>query len=109
MEAEYLAADVYVIPSTLEMASVSQLEAMSYSLPVICSDTNGTACYVEDGVNGFLFNPENTDDIVTAVQKALALSKEDRIRMGERNRQLCLERNTEEVFLKSYEELINRL
>ena len=29
MEREYLAADVYVIPSTLEMASVSQLEAMS--------------------------------------------------------------------------------
>ena len=30
MEREYLAADLYVIPSTLEMASVSQLEAMSY-------------------------------------------------------------------------------
>ncbi len=55
MEKEYLAADLYVIPSTLEMASVSQLEAMSYSLPVICSDTNGTACYVEDGVSGYLF------------------------------------------------------
>lgn len=55
MEAEYLAADVYVIPSTREMASVSQLEAMSYSLPVIVSDTNGTACYVEDGVTGFWF------------------------------------------------------
>ena len=34
MEAEYLAADVYVIPSTREMASVSQLEAMSYSLKI---------------------------------------------------------------------------
>lgn len=55
MEREYLAADLYVIPSTLEMASVSQLEAMSYSLPVIVSDTNGTACYVEDGVTGFWF------------------------------------------------------
>lgn len=55
MEAEYLEADLYVIPSTREMASISQLEAMSYSLPVICSDTNGTACYVENGVNGFQF------------------------------------------------------
>lgn len=55
MEKEYLTADLYVIPSTLEMASVSQLEAMSYSLPVICSDTNGTACYVEEGVTGYRF------------------------------------------------------
>ena len=30
-------------PSTLEPASISQLEAMAFSLPVVCSDTNGTA------------------------------------------------------------------
>jgi glycosyltransferase involved in cell wall biosynthesis len=63
MAEEYLAADAYVIPSTLEMASVSQLEAMSYSLPVICSDTNGTACYVEDGVTGFLFKDCDKEDL----------------------------------------------
>ncbi|MGN0278035.1 MAG: glycosyltransferase family 4 protein [Lachnospiraceae bacterium] len=63
MEAEYMAADVYVIPSTLEMASVSQLEAMSYSLPVICSDTNGTACYVEDGVTGYQFKDCDQKDL----------------------------------------------
>lgn len=63
MEQEYLSADVYVIPSTLEMASVSQLEAMSYSLPVICSDTNGTACYVEDGVTGYQFKDCDQEDL----------------------------------------------
>lgn len=63
MEEEYLTADLYVIPSTLEMASVSQLEAMSYSLPVICSDTNGTACYVEDGVTGYLFRDCDQEEL----------------------------------------------
>lgn len=63
MEAEYLGADIYVIPSTREMASVSQLEAMSYSLPVICSDKNGTACYVEDGVTGYLFRDCDKEDL----------------------------------------------
>lgn len=77
MEAEYLAADVYVIPSTLEMASVSQLEAMSYSLPVICSDTNGTACYVEDGVTGYQFKDCDKEDL----QKKLNLMLSDRERM----------------------------
>lgn len=79
MEREYLAADLYVIPSTLEMASVSQLEAMSYSLPVIVSDTNGTACYVEDGVTGFWFRDCDGADF----QEKLDAMLSDRERMKE--------------------------
>lgn len=81
MEAEYLAADVYVIPSTLEMASVSQLEAMSYSLPVICSDTNGTACYVEDGVTGYRFKDCDREDLQAKLDKMLS-DRERMMRMG---------------------------
>lgn len=81
MEAEYLAADVYVIPSTLEMASVSQLEAMSYSLPVICSDTNGTACYVEDGVTGYQFKDCDREDLQAKLDKMLS-DRERMMRMG---------------------------
>lgn len=72
MEREYLAADLYVIPSTLEMASVSQLEAMSYSLPVIVSDTNGTACYVEDGVTGFWFRDCDGADLLDRLDAMLS-------------------------------------
>lgn len=79
MEQEYLAADVYVIPSTLEMASVSQLEAMSYSLPVICSDTNGTACYVEDGVTGYQFLDCDEEDLLEKLDGMLS----DKNRMKE--------------------------
>lgn len=79
MEGEYLAADLYVIPSTLEMASVSQLEAMSYSLPVIVSDTNGTACYVEDGVTGLWFRDCDSGDFQDRLEEMLS----DRERMKE--------------------------
>lgn len=79
MEQEYLDADVYVIPSTLEMASVSQLEAMSYSLPVICSDTNGTACYVEDGVTGYLFRDCDREDLQEKMDRLLS----DRVHIRE--------------------------
>lgn len=77
MAAAYLAADLYVIPSTREMASVSQLEAMSYSLPVICSDANGTACYVEDGVTGYQFKDCDQNDL----QEKLAMMLSDREQM----------------------------
>ncbi len=79
MEREYLAADLYVIPSTLEMASVSQLEAMSYSLPVIVSDTNGTACYVEDSITGFWFRDCDSADFQDKLDRMLS----DRERMKE--------------------------
>lgn len=82
MEREYLAADVYVIPSTLEMASVSQLEAMSYALPVICSDTNGTACYVEDGVTGYLFRDCEQADLLKKLDRLLS-DRERIVEMGD--------------------------
>ena len=38
---------------------MSVLEAMAHSLPVICSDSNGTQCYIRPGENGYVFG---TDD-----------------------------------------------
>lgn len=78
MDTEYKNADIYVIPSTREMASVSQLEAMSFSLPVICSDTNGTASYVEDGITGYHFRDCDTEDLQKKLE--LLVSDRDRIR-----------------------------
>lgn len=81
MDAEYAETDVYVIPSTREMASVSQLEAMSFSIPVICSDSNGTASYVEDGVTGYLFRDCDKADLERKLDMLLA-DKEKLLNMG---------------------------
>lgn len=98
MEQEYLEADLYVIPSTLEMASVSQLEAMSYSLPVICSDTNGTACYVEDGVTGYRFRDCDQADLEEKLERMLS-HRERMKRMGAAGYQAVVEKyNFENYF-----------
>ncbi len=55
MDAIYASADLFVLPSIDEPASVSQLEAMAHGIPVICSDSNGTACYVANGNTGYVF------------------------------------------------------
>ena len=51
----------------------------------------------------------NEDEIVNAVRKMVALSPAERQEMGKRNRELCMTRNTEEAFLNSYVDLIDRL
>lgn len=71
MKVEYAKADLFVLPSTQEPASISQLEAMAFSEAVICSDTNGSACYVKNGYNGFLFQDMNKDSLKQAVENVI--------------------------------------
>ena len=108
IEEEYRKSDVFCLPSLYEGYPNVVVEAMSCGLPVICSNVYENPYIVEEGVNGFLFNPEKAEDIVTAIRHIVSLSLEERKLMGRRNRELCLERNTEEAFLKAYTELINK-
>lgn len=107
IEQEYRKADAFCLPSLYEGYPNVVAEAMSCGLPVICSNRYENPYIVEEGVNGFLFDPENIEDMLRAIRRIAALSTEERRMMGLRNRNLCLERNTEDAFLKSYLKLIN--
>ena len=109
IEEEYRKSDVFCLPSLYEGYPNVVAEAMSCGLPVICSNVYENPYIVEEGVNGFLFNPADPSDIARAIRQMTSLSIEEREQMGKRNRQLCLERNTEEAFLHAYEQLIKNL
>ncbi|MCM1262432.1 MAG: glycosyltransferase family 4 protein [Butyrivibrio sp.] len=81
MSTFYRSADLFVLPSTGEFASVSQLEAMSHSLPVIVSNTNGTACYIEEDKNGYLFKDKNEKDLKEKITKIIS-SRKNILQMG---------------------------
>lgn len=42
----YSRSNLFVLPAHSEPASISILEALGYGLPVVCSDTCGTKCYL---------------------------------------------------------------
>lgn len=109
IEEEYRKSDVFCLPSLYEGYPNVVAEAMACELPIICSNVYENPYIVEEGVNGFLFDPESIDDMVNAIQKIVSLTNEERRRMGTLNRQLCLKRNTEEEFLNSYIKLIESL
>lgn len=97
---EYFAeTDVFVIPSTKEMASISQLEAMSFSVPAICSDKNGSACYVADGVNGYRFKDCDREDLKDKLSLLIS-SRQQIVDMGARAYQSIIENN---IFRNYYE------
>lgn len=109
IEEEYHKADIFCLPSLVEGYPNVVVEAMACGLPILCSNVYENPYIVEDGVNGFLFTPKSAEDITNVIKKMVNLSFEERHEMGKRNRLLCLQRNTEEAFLKSYVELIESL
>lgn len=109
IEEEYRKADIFCLPSLFEGYPNVVAEAMSCALPILCSNVYENPYIVQDEVNGFLFNPESPEDIAKTIKNMVNLSSNTRQEMGKRNRVLCLTRNTEEVFLKSYVELIESL
>lgn len=102
---QYRQADLFVIPSTLEPASISQLEAMAFSLPVVCGDKNGTACYVENGINGWQFRDNQKEALRDAIEKIISDS-ENMKRMGKMSYQLVREKYQIESYLEGIDSLL---
>ena len=93
MPGVYAQADLFVLPSVQEAAAVSHLEAMAHGLPVIVSDDNGTAGYVQDGVNGRVFASGSWESDLERVMREV-LDEPDRLReMGDESRRIVREQH----------------
>ena len=103
---EYQSSDIFILPSLFEGYPNSLIEAMSCGLPVLCSNICENPYIVEDGVNGFLFDPKDPEDIYDKIVKVINMSYEDRLMMGKRNRDKCILNNSENNFVEKYIKLI---
>ena len=100
VQREYQKHDLFVLPSRDEPAAVSHLEAMSHSLPVICSDSNGTQCYIRPGENGYIFRTDDLDHLVECMERII--SDRSRLKeMGARSYELVLSEHSPERYVQS--------
>jgi 1,2-diacylglycerol 3-alpha-glucosyltransferase len=74
--------DVFVTASKTENQPVSILEAMALGLPMIGPDAKGMPELIRDGLNGFLFPPDDIDAL-TERMEVLYRDEPLRKRMGE--------------------------
>ncbi|GAA2036976.1 hypothetical protein GCM10009720_16970 [Yaniella flava] len=79
----YLRADVFAQPCTAELQSLASLEAMSASTPVVLANALALPHLVNEGVNGYLFEPNNPEDMAEKLNAILGLNAEARAAMGE--------------------------
>ena len=71
-----------VLPSIcLENNPMAGLEALSRGTPILGSNLGGIPELVEDG-RGWLFDPSSPDSVAAALEQALALAKEEWIRVS---------------------------
>lgn len=82
LRAAYLRADVFCQPGTAELQSLVTLEALSASRPVVLANAMALPHLVDNGVNGYLFEPGNRGDLADKLDAVLALSPEERSVMG---------------------------
>jgi glycosyltransferase involved in cell wall biosynthesis len=76
-------ASALIHPALQEQWGLVINEACASSLPILCSNRVGSAEeLVVDGLNGFLFNPNELQDMILAMVKFQQLSQADRIQMG---------------------------
>jgi glycosyltransferase involved in cell wall biosynthesis len=104
------AADLLVMPSTLESFGIVQLEAMASGLPVVITDLPGARGVSRDGVHGVHAAPDDRDDLVRGLRTLVDAGVAGRRAMGERAREHVTEHYTwarsAELLERVYEGLV---
>ena len=73
----YKACKIVVVPSRWDCQPFAPLDAAASGKPVVASRIGGIRDTVEDGKTGFLFEPENIEDLA---DKIVTLLKDDKLR-----------------------------
>jgi L-malate glycosyltransferase len=63
-------ADLFLLPSAQESFGLAALEAIACEVPVVASNVGGLPEIIDDGVTGFLCNP---DDVAGMAERGIAL------------------------------------
>jgi glycosyltransferase involved in cell wall biosynthesis len=84
----YITADVFCMPGTAELQSLVTLEAMSASTPVLLANAMALPHLVRDGENGYLFIPNDSDDLAAKLTLVFSLPDHERDAMGKTSREM---------------------
>lgn len=102
----YQNADFFCLPSFYEGTPNVICEAMSCGCPVICSSVCDNSIYVEEGDNGFLFDPHNPESMAESIGRALLVTDNEYAYLSNQSRNRAERLLSEKTFLDKYIKII---
>ena len=100
----YLRCDLFCQPGTAELQSLVTLEALSASKPVVLANALALPHLVDEGVNGYMFQPGNRQDLADKLDRVLSLPQAERERMGKAGHHKVLN-HAQEKTMKAFEDI----
>ena len=97
--------DIFVFPTHHEAFGLVNLEAMRAGLPVVSSNEGSIPEVVIDGLNGYIVDPKNVEQLSDRVLK-LVNDEELRIKMGRAGRKIYEESFTIEAYEKRLQDAV---
>ena len=104
--------DCIVHPSYHEGMSNVLLEGAAMGKPLIASNIPGCREVIDDGVNGFVFEPRCVDDLVDKLERFLSMDRNKWVNMGMKSREKVereFDRNlVVNAYLEAIEEILSK-
>ena len=98
-------ADMLVCPSREDPMPTVAAEAMMHKVPCLVSDTTGTVKYIRDGIDGLIFQSEDTGQLKEILERCIQ-GEFDLVQMGRNARNVYEEYFSMEAFENRLMELI---
>ena len=105
----YHKADVLCLPSFYEGTSNVICEAMACGIPLLVSHISDNPRLVEEGRNGFLFDPTSPQDIADTIMRFAALPPEARQAFGQEGRKMAEAMLSSDVYIDRFIALIEQV
>ncbi len=83
LAAAYERCTAFVMPSIAELQSIATMEAMASGRPVIAANAMALPHLVHDGDNGYLFEPDNPEDLASKIRLVLEADDSELERLSE--------------------------
>ena len=106
---EIAQADCIVLPSYREGTPRTLLEAAAMAKPIITTDAVGCREVVDDGVNGYLCQVRDADDLAAKMHAMLGLSVAERAAMGQAGRKKMELQFDEKIVIDKYLQVVGEL
>ncbi len=103
------ASDGFILTSLWEGLPTTVLEAAACELPQVATRVSGTCEAIEEGVTGLLANPGDYAELAEAMNRLMAMPREQRRSMGARARKRVIDRFSLEAALDRHEALYREL